>query len=449
MPYWQAIAVAVAVVVLVLALYLSYSCGTGCRPDVEYQKSNGTADRHAIRALEGLARKSRLRPRDRILRANLQRFNILGDETVTITPDTRERIVHNIANDYAAALQEMAAPQAADRHDMTLADEDFAIHQMLQFAELFEIGAAENTGMGAGLTHGVGVGAGAHMLLGHGFAVAAPDIVNRSVEERRAAAMTAESPAAASEAFFDASIRHTSNPQNVHDSGVNADLRRTLARLRKYESATGGAGSPHTAAVESAREYIRDTYARESPSRAVAALRILEEVQKGGTISTFSDTEDAIFATVWARASGLRGQRDTARIAVCDALADSLEGGGPVCINGRTSRVLNSLATIDPDPIISNAAMTTEAYRNQIFRETQDLVASAARTAADSGDANVAAVGKAYMGVGNATVDPAAERAFIDGVKAEIDKNLENYREKFTAAEFAKLRTECHAGVDF
>lgn len=420
-PTWACVAAVVAVIVILYLAVNAVSNRAADAPLRDYRASNGTMDEPATRALGRLAARTDPRPRDRFIRADLRLHNLMHDDNIALTGRQQTELVDAVADDYAAILQALAVE---DGPDADMIGTDFMLHQIMAFEREYR-----------------------NPVVAAGVAAHAPAAVTRTIDERVAVAADANTRGEAVDAYFGASIVHTSDPQNVHDSGVNSDLRRTLDRIRHYEH--DSRPLEPNAAIEAAQSYINRHYDA-STARKQAALAVLGRVREGNRIDTYNDREDRIFASVWSRARSdmNRGHRDDAATAVCDALADAFENGSPVCINGRTSRVLNSLATIDTDATISAAAMTSEAYRNQIFRETQKIIGDAADRAAASGDQAMAAVGRSFSSEPGAAVDADAERQFVGGVKAQIDDNLAQYADRFSPAEVEKLRAECYAGVE-
>ncbi len=264
------------------------------------------------------------------------------------------------------------------------------------------------------------------------------------VEARAADAQaTAKNRAEAVNIALDSATKYTSDSQNVHDSCVNKDLRETLRKLKQSASNTKlDAGQ----CIDEAIEYINDTYARDTArsTKAQNALRVLNTVRQGTPISTFADTEDRIFAYTWKRCEhpNNAGNEDKMREAVVNALADSIENGNQVCINGRTSHILNSLATLDYDPALGSA-MTFEAYRNQIFQETKDIINNEIENAKASADDKLRAVGEAYE-TGDVSADTAADAQFKESIKTRIDNNVDTYKDKLSDNDRDNIKQECY-----
>ena len=410
--------IVVAVVIIVILIVCIYKRKTA---EDYYNESNGTADEPALTALGMLTNTKD--PQERFTRAQLLRYNVGHDD----------RFDHGRTDDVNAAVTAdyFNILDAIGNGLQTTTDPDFI---------LYEIGAFGNT---------VGNDEVIRMVDDTASVVTLPTITQR----RKEAIADADTPIESVDKYFTSSIKYTDNAQNVHDSGINEDLRKTLARIRMYETTR----ADPAAAIEDAKKYILNKYGSgdttsDTSAKAQRALSVINErIVQGGSISTFNDTEDAIFASVWNRTKHFSNadNGDKLRDAVVDALADSHENGSIVCINGRTSRILNSLTTLDNDAIISASAMTKEAYRNQIFSEARDIITREIESASESADSKLSAVGQHYLSSDDTEIDPATERKFINDVKAEIDQNLIQYNDKFRSEELKKIATECYAGIDF
>lgn len=289
------------------------------------------------------------------------------------------------------------------------------------------------------------------------FDTVEPAVAAATTAERvNRAAAAADTRAEAAEIFFDDVREFPEDTQNVHDSAMSSDLRETLRRLRADEPANS-VSTPK--ALHEARQAIAAAWADDEPpytdeqiaQRREYAGRVLARIEQGTSISTFGDTrEDEIFTLVWNRARHPRNDAATVRGAVLDALVGSVEHDSVVCSNGRAARLISALTSVDYDPKISDGAMTTAAYKNQIFEEAKEILERALDAAAASDDADERAVAESYRATGNDTADPpdAAVARFGAKIKREIDDNIAQYSDKLPPAVLERLRYDCYAGVD-
>lgn len=268
-----------------------------------------------------------------------------------------------------------------------------------------------------------------------GRAVPQLDEIRHQITETRAeeAAATANSKKDFTDKYFKQVIHYTDDNQNVHDSKVNGDLKITLGKL--LESPNG------TAPVESIAE------ARKFAAGNKAAEKTLDMIEKGHYISTFNCTEDQIFHAVWQRCNDHRNAKNEKlmKTMVVNALVDSVENGGVVCINGRCARILNSLATLDFDPTMGNA-MTFEAYKNQIFQESKQIIDNEIQNAKNSDNEAMRQVGLSYDDF-NIQTDPAVEEQFKENIKNKIKQNIDNYKEKMNREELRQIEETCMEAV--
>lgn len=269
------------------------------------------------------------------------------------------------------------------------------------------------------------------------FAIAAtaaiPEARATSKQRRIIAAKGAATRSDAIADYIAASITHTNDPQNVHDTKVNDDLRETLRKLEPADVET---------AIADARGWIR-----KNVKNPASALSVLDTISRGDSISTYNTTESDIFSRVWHRCDDKRnaGNSHAMKTAVAGALTESIENGTMVCMSGRVNRVLGSLVLLDHDPSVGSA-MTHEAYRNEIFESVGKLIDDNINTAASSNDPEMSAVGNAYLT--GTTTDNIAETKFRDSVKQKIDQLVDGYKEKLSVETLDRLKEECYICIE-
>lgn len=242
--------------------------------------------------------------------------------------------------------------------------------------------------------------------------------------------------------YLNNSTVYTNDNQNVHDPKVNSDLKTTLKKLKSTYLKSNINNSQKS--FDEAQDYITHTYATLHDVKKVDdALNILKKMKTGDLISTFNETEDQIFSYVWER-SNLAKNAENANLmreAIVNSLADGIHNESQVCINGRCSRVLNSLALLDYDKDVSAGALTFEAYKNQIFQETKEIVNQEIDRAKNSTNADLRKVGLAYE-TGDESGLPDVEKQFKSEVKTAIDNNISQYKDKFTNDELSDIKEQ-------
>lgn len=433
--------IAVLVVLVIVVVYFVFLRPNDKRrrkrAEKHYQESAGVFDEAARKALDELTDIENPAPEDFFRRGNIVEYNILEGNVRARAGegrggrDNRRQAVGTVVRDYTDALQGMRGRIG----EWDGPDPGFMIYRMRDFGDRALLDADDDMI--------------AQMLAGFNDTVntVAPQVQQEIIEERRErAAANAENREQAVDNYFEAGVKYTSDAQNVHDSKVNNDLRRTLDRLRE----TGGRRANPARAIAEIRDYIRNDYSRDPDNarKANDAMRILDMAARGERIGTFNETEDRILALTWERAKHPNNQdnADGLKEAIVNALADSMEHGNNVCINGRTARVLNSLAKLDYDDDVGNA-MTFEAYKNQVLQESHEIVKREIQRARESEDEKLKAVGESYEKP-DVKVDPVAEQQFKEIVKTEIAVNLDKYKDKLNEAEITQLKTECQAAID-
>lgn len=390
------------------------------RADIKLAASAGVFDRASRVAFATINEITRPTARDYFTRARIRRYNIAENDTDILRDNV---IAQQIAGDYLFALNLMNAE--TEGRDFILHDINDFQNQNRQMYRIFDHNNAFEV----------------INLLFNAVNTTGENVRAATVQERvERAKETSATRAEAINTALDSATIYTDNRQNVHDSKINSDLRHVLAELKSTCSVKDPA-----VCIDSARKYITTKLANNDISEAEArdATTVLDKISRGEFISTYNDTESGIFVATWARCShpDNTANKLLMRDAIIDALADSIEHGTMVCINGRCSRVLNALALLDFHPIVSNGARTFEAYRNQVFQETKEII-NRVISDAKSDDA-LSEVATAYEN-GDDITDPVAEKALQERLKNAINNNIANYSAVFSPDELQKIEQECH-----
>lgn len=383
------------------------------------QKSNGTMDSNAQAARSQLKNIKKKTARDKFDAAEITRLNEYENDLA----HAKTTDIADIAKDYTEAIQQWQATenpafvlgrieeterqiQALGGYD-ALADDDYMMRAIIGLNQVVE----NNT------------------------------LREQNSEHRLATAIaTSETRAEAVDKYLESSKTQTSDAQNVHDSSVIRDLNRTLMELRS----TLPTGYSATHAINEARQYCQGEYRREyGDGKANRAQRCLDLIAAGSNISSFNTTEDEIFAVTWARCDYRPNHRNrkNMRDGIMHALADSIEGANPVCLNGRCGRVLSSLVTLDYNTEVGSA-MTLEAYRNQIFSETSKIIAEEVETAKSSNNPKLRQAAEAFDSGDN--TDEAGDQMLKERIQRAVDKNVMSYSDKVPFQDLQIIQRECH-----
>lgn len=372
--------------------------------------SAGVYDGAAHNAYQLLAQMENPTPVDIFQRGSLLRFNLLENNLTNRPP----HIVRSIIHDYTNVANNINTMPAVV-HD---AQNEFIMQRIAEFAQMLadDEQAWNDRGLAQVVRHNQSM-----------TAVARRDEAVKKSSTKAGAIKTA---------LKDAS-KYTDDRQNVHDPMVNNDLRSILGKLRS----TAPADLDPFACVDEAEEMLDDYPDKKNNAKAVlATIRIRHH------ISTFGETEDRVFAYTWARCDHPRNAENSSLMkeAIIYALHDCVENGTQVCINGRCARILNSLATLDFDNDISESGVLTyEAYKNQIFQETREIVDNAILRAKNSDDPKMVKIGTAYEN-GEEIEDGEVEEIFKKEIIKDIDNNMEKYEKKLNVTEIHKISQECY-----
>jgi hypothetical protein len=169
-----------------------------------------------------------------------------------------------------------------------------------------------------------------------------------------------------------------SDPQNVHDSGVNEGNKKIWQRL--IEKNPGRVQS-----AEIISEIQKELHNNKNFTNNEHKLKNINEIialmNKGYSNSTLGTTEDQILAQVWLRINSRENQKnkDSLRQAFYESLSDCMEksydgGWRSVCVSGRSNRILQTLTLLDEDPVLSEPVKTTEMLKNEVFGKTSNII---------------------------------------------------------------------------
>jgi hypothetical protein len=422
------IAILIVLIIIIIILLINTltqprvveKCGGGRKRrivDEILDHSNGTWDEPARNAYDILRHSNQ--PADLVMRGDLLRFNFAGG-------DVRAEALGDIVNDYTQAI--IGVRMGIGGGNM---NHEFIIHRAEGLhGELG--GLAANDLADDNMLWAIG-------LLGRALTVETPEIRRKDARQRVAEAIaTSSTKKEAAEKVLTSAIHHTSDPQNVHDSQIIRDLKLTLEKLPP-------AGDT-TVTIDAARKFINDEW--DEPEFKWKATTALVTIGRGEFITTFASREDEIFDRVWRRCNE-DGNKSSALLlkgAVARALADCVtsEPGAPlntVCINGRCSRIIGSLALLDYDPTVGGA-LSFEEYKNQILHETAEIIDEVIADLKTSDNKSLAAAAIVYETGGD--IDEANEKIIKDKIKKEIDRNLRRYDDKLSSRDLETLREQCY-----
>lgn len=280
------------------------------------------------------------------------------------------------------------------------------------------------------------------------YAETAPAIRHETTEQRKVAAAAAtETRVDFIDNYLERTKTHTRDPQNVHDSSVNVGLRSTMDALRNSTYTR-----PHAECIKEARDYI--TNSDMSAAKRERALRALDKVSLGEFNGTVNASETEVFSTVWSRTHDPANAENAElmRESVAEALADFYDKRPdgtyhehPICVNGRSGRLLTSLVTLDHDDGVG-AVNTLENYKNEIMEDVKKALHREIEHAKNSDDEQLRTVARSYEDP-NVEVPAEAEARFKDIVKKEIDVIVEAKKGVLAGGEEA-IKRDAYAAIE-
>jgi hypothetical protein len=410
------------IIVLAVILLLYYFKS---EPLEVLKASNGTFDQPAAEALNMLDNPQTAE--ETVVRANIIRYNILEDG-MTAEAETPEAIaLGDVIHGYGRALL-FAVHEPA----FTFLQDVATLHDRLNLHAVFN-GDGMADGMADAYNQEIEDEYMVHQIdmFNAIFGATVPVIQRNNINARVVEATKAVDRATAVATALRTEYRD--DRQNVHDSKVNADLNQTLNKIAEVKDVK--------AELAELRAYIESADA-EKKSRA---LQIFNIMAAGSPISTYNSTESYILAAVWCRSKHPRNAANSELMkeALVNAMADGIEGGSPVCINGRCARVLGSMVLLDFDESVGSA-MTFDAYKNQIYTECKDIFDLNLQRAEISLDPDMKTLAESYKDT-SVEAPEEAEEEFKQWLKEDIDALLEKYREKLNEREMRQVRDECYA----
>jgi len=217
-----------------------------------------------------------------------------------------------------------------------------------------------------------------------------------------------------------------SDTQNVHDTQVSKDLRSTMALL---EDAPGGAIND---AIDACGRLVNNN-----------GCRVLEKIRDNPEhVMALDCTEADVLGKVWHRANhfGNSLQKKNIVKAIADSINDCVENGSMVCTSGRAARIIGSLATLDFDHRVGHA-VTVDAYRSQMFNETQKELQQLIAEAGNS-DGDLKIVADSYSDP-TITAPAAAQAQFKQALTEKINANCNKYSTVMSPEQLENIRAEC------
>jgi hypothetical protein len=167
-------------------------------------------------------------------------------------------------------------------------------------------------------------------------------------------------------------ITWTSDSQNVHDSNINNEMRDDYERIKEFNRANG----VYVWSAAEMIDFFTNVYnpAENERLNVPDAIKMIEYiVVKNGTISKLQTDEINFLCDVFSRIQYEQPQKAMIENLVLN-LKESYGNGRPMCITGRTARILSSFAGFDEigifksKPVLKNEIFAKAgAVRNRIY----------------------------------------------------------------------------------
>ena len=270
-----------------------------------------------------------------------------------------------------------------------------------------------------------------------------PSKVQASIE---AAKQSSESKVDTFSTYVDLNTSNTNDSQNVHDSAVNEQLRKTFKRLTE---------TTPKAAVERAKQDVKSIQdhisAKLSGADRAKGMKSLSHLLEGTYNNTMNTSEKDILDLVWARS--LLPENAANREVIRDAVADSLKdmagtGGGLVCSNGRCARLLESLVLTDHDDSIVKGVMTAEQIRNEAMKQSNDILHATIEEFSGSAGSPLESVAKSYIDPSIVTSE-GEEAKFKKIVTDRVDAVLKaQYASRLSPRDYSNMREHCVTAIE-
>jgi hypothetical protein len=196
-------------------------------------------------------------------------------------------------------------------------------------------------------------------------------------------------------------IQWKSDSQNVHDSNINNELR------KGYEQIKDDNRHNFLWEIPDIENYIRYTYSQEADDselrNVTPALKMLEYIdsKKSTNIMKLNTSEREFVSNVFTKIYNEpdTNKRKTLMENFMLNLKESYSNGSPVCITGRTTRIMTSFADMDDSnptlgmlkakPVIRNEMLLKAAdIRNKLFDNASEEIQDKYNKAISDNDTN-------------------------------------------------------------
>ena len=243
---------------------------------------------------------------------------------------------------------------------------------------------------------------------------------------------------AAVDTYVMLSKQNTDDPQNTHDTSVLQCLKAIIERLRKDQEFIT---LPSLDVIGAELSKMKNN----KQFKIDETLQVVDRLKRGERVVIIGATDEECLQRVWVRTNDPRNEKnkEDMRQAVFDALYDCWEDSGMmgrhiVCVNGRTSRILGSLALLDWDEQNWNVKKL-EQFKNDIYELAGQVIKNTAEDQYKNGTSGMKLAAKSYVEDNSDVVieeepDPEDENKLMELMKSNIVKMIDDYVEKSNGA---------------
>lgn len=411
----------------------------------EFDASNGTFDEHAQKALENIENLQAPKPRDHFMAARIIDLNGHDGRINNV------RVLNNVMDRYMYNLRPYVNNPTLQKDPLDWFQLDQIENFMERHIDIMRANPEYNNFIEAVLQ-------------------ARPKKVIKTIGNVKDESTNKRE---AFETYVGDILTHTNDPQNVHDSAVNEQLRATWKKLQQ----TTPPSLDKNGVFAQVQSHINAMYGDEKGDdddnddddderkmkrlekreKAKRAMRALNEFRNARYNSTIGSTENDILTVVWARSEmpSNFSRKSIIKDAIVDSLVDmSDDGNNVVCSNGRCARLIESLVFTDNDEKVISGAMTVEQIRNDAFKTSNDILHNTIKEVS-KGSNNGTIFDRDIIDVAKSYEDPSvktnaeSEKRFKDLVKGNIDGYLKtHYAGKMSKRDFDNVRDHCIAAID-
>ena len=237
--------------------------------------------------------------------------------------------------------------------------------------------------------------------------------------------------------FLQTGEQNTNDLQNTHDTGVLANLRGVIMRLRESSSKKSAENEfsnitpNYDDVINEIIKFMNDNLWRFSKSTPNKVKQTLETIKNGNTAIALKISDKEALYLVWQRIKDPKNSSNALNMkeALIHALKDCVEHDNVVCVNGRIAQIFGSLVLLDYDKR-NWGILKLEQHKNEIYQLAANLIKESInkRVSICVGDDKIAAQAYQAQNANDLSyVNPVAEEKLKVELKGELLDMIDNY----------------------